>query len=541
MYQKNKYLKHAEIHQQLVEWQTAYPELFSFEVIGKSYEQRDIWAVTLTDTTVRAPQEKPAYYIDANHHAGEVTGSAVAMYTVDFLLNGFMKGDERAVRLLTEYTFYVIPRIAVDGSELYLTTPNLLRSSVREYSPLIRKGTVPEDINGDGRILEMRVKSATGSYKISEHDSRLMIPRQPDDYAGDFYDLLPEGLIEDYDGVEIKPRRQKWGLDLNRNYPMNWRPEVRQPGAGPYPLSESETKSVADFILGHPNIAGIMSYHTSGGIILRPRCAYSDKEIPKLDSEFFKQIGLRGEELTGYPCWSIFENFTVNKERPTVGSFIGFTYDYLGIYTFATELWDMRGRAGLAKIDLEARIKQTIEDKEKDGLALLQWNDEQFDGKLFVDWTGFEHPQLGMVEIGGWEPKFGRQNPPSHLLEEECHKNMLFTLSHAEALPNLRWLKTECTPMGNGVYKVRIEFVNAGYMVTSGSEMAQKNKIADHILITMDPTVEVLNGFAEQERAFLPGFSKAQAEWLVKAGDCKTLTVTVQADRAGMLRHTFEL
>ena len=38
----------------------------------------------------------------------------------------------------------------------------------------------------------------------------------------------------------------------------------------------------------------------------------------------------------------------------------------------------------------------------EDDLKLLRWSDEQLAGKGYIDWYPFEHPQLGPVEIGGW-------------------------------------------------------------------------------------------------------------------------------------------
>ena len=46
--------------------------------------------------------------------------------------------------------------------------------------------------------------------------------------------------------------RDKEGLDLNRNFPVGWRQEYQQVGAGPYPTSEPEVRAVVDFIVKHP-------------------------------------------------------------------------------------------------------------------------------------------------------------------------------------------------------------------------------------------------------------------------------------------------
>src|SRR5260221_720125 len=39
----------------------------------------------------------------------------------------------------------------------------------------------------------------------------------------------------------------------------------------------------------------------------------------------------------------------------------------------------------------------------EDDIKLLKWSDEVLKGKGFVDWHSYNHPQLGKVELGGWD------------------------------------------------------------------------------------------------------------------------------------------
>jgi hypothetical protein len=91
------------------------------------------------------------------------------------------------------------------------------------------------------------------------------------------------------------------GLDLNRNYPGNWHAANQQTGAGPYPFSEPETRSIGEFFVSHPNIAMALSYHTSGGWILRARTAGPDKDIRKPDLMSTSR-STQGYRDKGYPC-----------------------------------------------------------------------------------------------------------------------------------------------------------------------------------------------------------------------------------------------
>src|SRR5690606_17461322 len=119
-----------------------------------------------------------------NIHAGEITGCNVALYTADLLLHGY-GSDNDITTLLDTRAFYIAPRVQPDGAELYLTTPITLRSSVREWPEVDDdEGLTPDDINGDGLVVQMRVQDPTGEWRVSEHDNRLMVKRRPDELTG---------------------------------------------------------------------------------------------------------------------------------------------------------------------------------------------------------------------------------------------------------------------------------------------------------------------------------------------------------------------
>src|SRR5438477_8166672 len=167
------YYKYDEIRDFLDDVAREYPKLVSVSSIGKSYEGRDIVLATLTNRETGPDLEKPGYWIDANTHAGEVTGSAVALYSIGHYLDSYGK-DERVTRLLDNFVVYVLPRITVDGSEKYLTSPHWMRSSMRRYPYMEdREGLYPDDVDGDGKILQMRIKDEDGAWRVSDKDLRI--------------------------------------------------------------------------------------------------------------------------------------------------------------------------------------------------------------------------------------------------------------------------------------------------------------------------------------------------------------------------------
>jgi murein tripeptide amidase MpaA len=158
--QTDRYYKYDELTAYVKSAAQSHPQLASIDSMGQSWEGRDVWVLTLTNRETGCPDEKPAIYIDGNIHAGEVTGSMVCLYTIDYLLRSF-GCDEETTWLLNNRTFYIAPRVNPDGAELYLTTPYMLRSSVRPYPDALVEGLPglhPEDVNDDGWILLMRLR-----------------------------------------------------------------------------------------------------------------------------------------------------------------------------------------------------------------------------------------------------------------------------------------------------------------------------------------------------------------------------------------------
>ena len=458
----DRYLLYHEIEKYLKATAEEYPDLCTLESIGESYEGRSIWALTITAASKGKPCEKPAIYVDGNIHAGEVTGSMAALYLIDYLVDNYGK-DEEVTHLVDRVTFYVIPRVSPDGAELYLTTPHTLRSSVRVWPDEEEEdppGLHREDINGDGKILQMRVRDdRKGEWKVSSLDPRLMVPRRPGERKGPFYRIYPEGLIADYEGEPVQMQRGPYGLDLNRNFPSNWDPKV--PGGGDFPASEPEVHALVKFVNAHPNIGAIHALHTYGGFFFRNPCQYQEGEMDPLDLKATREIAGEGTRGTGYPDIKSSNRATMTE----------WAYEHKGIIAYTTELWDRYGKAGLGFAG--SMREQDPGKREEIGAKLLTWNDRELAGKGFIDWTPFDHPQLGKVEIGGWDGKFCVQNAPPRFLEQECHKNCLWVMAHASALPWVQVSELKVESLGERSREVTVVVENWGYLPTNITNKAK--------------------------------------------------------------------
>ena len=157
--------------------------------------------------------EKPALWVDGNIHASEVSPTSACLHLINKLVTHY-GSDEAITRCLDTRVFYVCPRINPDGAELALADhPKVIRSSTRPYpfdeDPL--GGLISEDIDGDGRILMMRVPDPNGEWKPYPAEPRLMVRRDPTEIGGTYYRIFSEGRIDDYDGAIDHPAARQTG------------------------------------------------------------------------------------------------------------------------------------------------------------------------------------------------------------------------------------------------------------------------------------------------------------------------------------------
>ncbi|MGV3719605.1 MAG: M14 family metallopeptidase [Actinomycetota bacterium] len=549
------YLAYQELTELLQAYAAARPDLVRLETIGKSHEGRDIFLLTVTRFSTGPDDEKPALWVDANIHATEVSPTTACLTLLHKLLAGDGE-DPEVTRALDSRVFYLCPRVNPDGAEVFLCDrPRYLRSSTRPYpwdeTPV--EGLRKDDVDGDGRQLTMRVPDPNGAWKIHPDEPRLMVRRDPTETGGAYYRLLPEGRIENYDGVTINLQRPREGLDLNRNFPSQWRQEHEQYGAGPFPTSEPEVRAMVAFITSHPNITGGVTFHTYSGVLLRPYGTQADDAFPAEDLWTYEKIGAKGTELTGYPVLNVWSDFKYHPKEVITGVFDDWLYDHLGVFAWTTELWSPTQQAGIhAPRPIDWHREHSVEDD----LTMLRWNDEKLDGRGFVAWRSFEHPELGPVEIGGWDVLYAFRNPPPQFLEAEVKPHAEWLLWHALISPRLELFTADAVPLGEGVCRVRLVVHNTGWLPSYVTKKALERKITRGVLaeITLPEGAELVTGLAREEGPQLEGRAykgasggpdptndRAKFEWVVRAPAGSEVHLLAKHDRAGVVRTSVTL
>lgn len=476
---RHDYLDFAALTRQLQDWVEAHPEHARLRQLGESAEGRPLWLLSVGPAD---GSPRPAVWVDGNMHAGEISGSSVALAVAEAALalhtggTGLPDLPAPVLDAAREVTFHILPRLSPDGAEAVLQSGRYVRSVPRDARRhASRPRWLARDIDGDGLALSMRVEDPAGDYVESAGVPGLMRPRELDD-GGPFYRLYPEGVIEPFDGHTL-PAPDFLGdnhPDLNRNFPWQWAPEERQAGAGPYPLSEPESRAVAAFVEDHPEIFAWLNLHTFGGVFIRPPGDRPDTAMDRGDLAVYRQLAHWAEQLTGYPTVSGHEEFTYEPGKPLCGDLTDYAYHQRGCLAVVCELWDLFHQLGIERrrpfVDHYTHLDAA------DLEALGRWDRRHNRRRILRPWRQARHPQLGPVEVGGWDPRVGVTNPPYAALPGLCDALAALWLRVAALTPRLHLGEPVVTPLGNGTHRVAVTVRNAGYLSTAGLPSARHLK-----------------------------------------------------------------
>ncbi len=523
-----------------------YPEIARLHNIGKSYEGRDLLVLEVTNQSTGDGLAKPGYWIDGNLHSSEVMGTEVTLKNIDVLVTQY-GSDPFITNLVDTRTIYLMPKLNPDGSDYYLTHPDGMRSSVRphdsDWDGALDEDP-PEDLDGDGNIAQIRVRDVTGPMKTSAEDARLMVRVEAGE-PGEWR-VYSEGIDNDNDGRFNEDG--VGGLDINRNWPGQWQQEYIQSGSGRYPLSEPETRAVVDFLFAHPNVTGLINHHMAGNFVYRPPTAkhfdpVTGEEIPMStqDLAVFTFFGNKYSELINdQEVTPVFGRSGPPRYGAIWGVMIGWAYDHYGVFSWVPEMGSF---APFADYD---------DDGEATEMERLRWNDTEMNGEVFVDWTPYDHPQLGQVEIGGFLRKTydedrGQYNnvmcTPGPVFEEFLQEHTDWNLWMVSMSPYVQVTEVTADEVESGFMRITAKVQNQGYLPTNVTEQAIRNRTAKTVKVTISlEGAELVFGDETQDVGHLEGnrSESVTVEWMIRrtGRGRPNVTVTAVSEKGGTDSHT---
>ncbi len=481
----NRWHDVPELYADMARLARAWPKFLSLSSIGKSYRGRDLMLMTINNPDTGPEDSKAAMYIEANIHGNEIQGAEVCLYTIWYLMENYGR-IEQITQLVDERVFYIVPTVNPDGRQCFFEDCGNARTGQLPYdndNDGLDDEDGPNDLNGNGVIEQIRkYVPGKGTHRLWQEDPRVMQPVPPGE-TGDYIILGEEGIDDDGDGAVNED--DAGGYDPNRNFASDWQPEYVQGGALQYPFQLSESRAVNDFLMAHPNIAGVQSYHNAGGMLLRGPGAEWLGELNPQDLRVYDEIGRTGERMLPY-----YRYMLIWRDLYTVhGGMTDWTNDGLGIISFANELWNYQQYFGSPELQKQQADPASPISSQR---SQYFFGDHLEFGASYLPWQKFKHPQFGEVEIGGtWTPLSGRV-PPRFMNEELSHRNMAFTLFHAGEMPQVNIGEVEVSRIGGDVYRVWVDIENPKLIPTI-TVMASGNGVVRPDLLTVQGrNVEVI-------------------------------------------------
>lgn len=266
----------AELGQEISNFAAAAPQLVDVEVIGQSYEGRNIVCLRLTNEL--NTEQKAKTLVVAHHHGREQITIEMALRFMLRLLNGYGV-DPAITSFLDTEEVYVVPSLNPDALDRVVNGGNhWLRKNLRPFNDdgdASFDEDSPEDVNGDGWIAGYDVYLKSGASLV---------------YQSTFY----EGIDNDRDGrINEDPE----GLvDINRNYGAYWggspgssgnpADEIYRGSAG---FSEPETRALRDFASNH-RFGMAYSIHSGTNATYFPSDLYGYWVNPTLFSPVYSDL-----------------------------------------------------------------------------------------------------------------------------------------------------------------------------------------------------------------------------------------------------------
>lgn len=530
----SQYSDHNIISQKAASMSREYSGLCKTSSLVKTAGGKDIWLITIGKGD---RDNKPAVAILGGIEGNYLLGRELALGFAAEILR--QSSDPEIAEILEKITFYIMPDVSPDASEQYFsqlkydrTTNNRPDDDDRDF--LVDEDSY-EDLNNDGFLTLLRIADPSGKYIESADDNRIMVLADLSKGQTGNYHVFTEGIDNDKDGCLNED--VVGGVNFNRNFTYNY--EEFGKNAGPYPISEPESKAVADFLYDHFNIFATVAFGPQDNLGLPPEIKddgdsdakqidfqedmgydietdHKPNVIKKSDAKVIKLVSDRYHELTGAKG--------APRTIPASGNFADWSYFHYGRYSFSTPGWWF-----------------PLEKDDNPEASFLKYAGPERSRDIFVPWTEINHPDFPdkKAEIGGIKP-FVLINPPADAIEALVKSHYRFIVSLASLHPELEFLDEKTEKIAGGLYRVSLKIHNKGVFAT-GTKAAERNiwTRVMRLSIRLSDGQSVVSGLKVQRINRLQGDESAEFSWLISGKG--QLEITAGAVNTGNISKKLEI
>jgi len=520
----------------------------------------------------------PAILVVGNVTGDRLAGTAVALGIAAELASG----SDAATALLDAATVYVIPSANPDAAALRFATPLEHTVETGDDRDTDRDGLSgedgPADVNGDGLVTWMRVPDPAGTYIADPHDPRLNVEADATRGERGMWRLVREGFDADGDGTIAEDRARD--AQVNKNFPAGY--TAHTAAGGIYGGSERTTRALMDFALLHPELALVLTLDAQDTLVSTPKPGQGSSgrvptgKVMSGDAKLLEALGRHfGEHVENAP----------KADSLVAGSFQRWLYEQRGVLTLDSALWDLPKGAPepdeeeaeevleeasekvmdelaelgyvefekaevdmlgeLGYVDDTADEEMVVEEVEADkpwrkpgdAHEQLEWVDASGESWRFVDWQSFDHPTLGLVEIGGWAP-YAEVEPPADALPGLIEGHFAFLASLGELLPRVEIASFEATHLGKDLWRIEARIENPALLpvVTDAASRARTSTRARVDLYLPEGASLIVGhpvGFVNRLNGLGRTGSDGELEWLVTTTDIDAVRLGVTTRNAG--------
>jgi len=482
-----------------------YPQLVKSKVLTQTSGGKTIWMLTIgTGKTETKPALAIVGGVDGKHLLGVelaigFTEKLLAASTTDSIKN-----------LLNTQTFYVFPNMSPDATEQYFASVKYERSGNATATDDDRDGRLNEDdaddLDGNGKITWMRVKSLTGKYKVNSDDPRSLILADPLKGETGTYLLLPEGIDNDKDGSINEDGIG--GVSFNRNSSFNYKPFGA--GTGDYAVSEKENRALFDFLFDAFNVYAVMTFGPSNN--LSSPVQFSPPGVAKRVITSWYESDTKANALVSEHYNKITNTKDAPKVTPESGDFSQWAYFHYGRLSFSTPGW------WVPKTSPDTARKEKKFVNEDASASYLRWALSQGITNTFTPWKAVDHPDFKgqLVEVGGIDP-FVLINPPYKMVDDIVSKHTSFLIDLAKMAPRLEITNLKTEKVSDGLTRVTLQLLNTGDLPTYtnvGDRSYFLKKIV--VKVNMNPNQSVVSGRKSQTIESIGGKDFRELTWLIK-------------------------
>ena len=480
--------------------------------IGKSVGGEDIPLIKIQNGKVSKPTLLIVAGVDGKHPAGVINSMNVAKQIL-----GLPSGQLN--ELLASKSIWIVPVLNVDAYKRNSTGLSWTSGNSRVVDN-DRDGRIDEDpdadLNNDGVISQMRIKTPAGPYKIHPSNSDFLILAERNKGESGSYEVYKEGKDVDHDGLISEDGNS--GVNLDKNFTYDY--PFFEPETGDYAASEPETRALIDLIFDNPQIAAVLHFG------LQNNLSVAEQFDQRKASERIQKSWTNADAQVSAFVSKIYNDAVkplgdAPKLMHGKGNLTSTVYYHTGKFSFATPSWWIPSTSDSTKNNGPKGAAG------KDGDRFVNWVKSQNIQGAILPWKKVNHPDFPNqeVEVGGLVERF-EHNPPISMLEASSKMHTDFVVQLTQSLATLEFSNPKVTNLGDDIYRVEVKVFNTGSMPVY-PEIADKIKHVSKMksIMELQKGQSFLSGKRLQLYPTLQAGGSNTFSWLIKGKGKVQLTV----------------